>query len=463
MLSQEVIRVKRLPFNDPDIDEISPALYDNGLVYSSNKKSSIVKTTDLNNSYPFKLYFVEIKNRRKWANPRQFASEISGRLQETSASFSDDFNIMYFTRTISSEDKLGSLQKTNEKQRLGIYQATNTGSKWILSREFPSNDALFDIAFPCISPKGDKLFFSMREEDGNYDIYYSEQVNGRWANPIKMGPNINTDLNEITPFFHENGRLYFSSEGHNSTGGFDIFYTEQIDGDWISPINLPRQINSRRNDFGYVLSAKMDTGYFCSDRRNNNYDIYFFSSGFPEFDECPQQVEETFCYDFTETGSMDLDTTSLKYEWDFGDGHKVRSIDADHCFEKPGKYIVSLNVIDTLTGEVYFSEATYELEVLRYEQPYIRVPDTVKANNDIAMDADSSVIRSFTPGGYFWDFGDGTSEKGTITEHAYSRAGVYYIRLGIVSAEDDPENEEIDFSQRSCTHKQIIVIKNTDE
>ena len=463
MFSQEVIRVKRLPFNDPNIDEISPAIYSDGVVFSTNKKSSIVRTTDLNNNYPFKLYSAEIKDRGRWGKPKPFASEISAKLQETSASFSPDFNIMYFTRTISSDNKIGDLQKNNEKQRLGIYQATNTGSKWILSREFPSNDESYDIAFPSLSPSGDKLFFAMREENGNYDIYFSKQVNGRWANPEKMGPNINTDLNEVTPFFHENGRLYFSSEGHNSTGRLDVFYTEQIDGEWIPPINLPRQINSRRNDFGYVLSAKMDSGYFCSDRRNNNYDIYFFSSGFPEFEECPHQVEETFCYDFTETGSMDLDTTSLKYEWDFGDGHRVRSIDAEHCFEKSGVYIVSLNVIDTLTGEVYFSEATYELEVLRYEQPYIRIPESLKVNEAIEMDADSSVIRSFTPGDYYWDFGDGIIEDGTVTEHTYNRAGVYYIRLGIVSADDDPEAEEIDFSQRACTQKQIVVIKNTDD
>lgn len=458
-LSQKQIRVQKLPFNNENIDEISPVIYKNGLVFSANKKSSIIGTTDLKNNFPFKLYFVEKKDRRKWGNVKEFAPEIAGKLHETSASFSEDFTIMFFTRTLDGDKNLKQLQQSDTEMKLGIYQATYNGNKWIMSDEFPANNEEYNVAFPCLSPDGTKLVFSMTNENGDYDIYISEQINGRWSNPEDIGPVINTNQDEVTPFLHSNGRLYFSSQGHNSTGGLDVFYTEKINNKWISPINLPRQINSRRNDFGYVLSPSMDTGYIASNRRNDIYDIYMFTSDFPTFEDCPEQKEESFCYDFEETGSMDLDTTSLKYEWDFGDGHKIRSTSASHCFSQPGFYLVSLNVIDTLTGEVYFSEASYDLLIEPYEQPYITVPDTVYVNDEVEMSADSSVIRRFEPDEYFWDFGDGIIENGKSTEHVFTKTGSYYIRLGILSKEKNEEEDEIDFSQRACSHKQIIVIE----
>ena len=74
-----------------------------------------------------------------------------------------------------------------------------------------------------------------------------------------------------------------------------------------------------------------------------------------------------------------------------------------------------------------------------------------------------SEIRKFEAKEYFWDFGDGNINMGEETDHIYSRPGTYYIRLGITTGEDEPENEEdIDFTRRACSQKQIIVIKNTN-
>ena len=79
---------------------------------------------------------------------------------------------------------------------------------------------------------------------------------------------------------------------------------------------------------------------------------------------------------FYEPGSVDLDTTTLQYEWDLGDGTKIRDLQADHCFKGPGDYVIKLNVIDTLTGEIYFNQASYDLKVEDIQQPYITTVDT---------------------------------------------------------------------------------------
>ena len=453
--AQKHYRVSRLPFNT-EANEMAPIFYKNGIVFSSDKKSSVLLvTTDQENNYPYNLYFIEKKG-RKWGRPSLFSPGISSRLSESSASFSSDYSALYLTRSQFANASLSQVQKA-DTIRNGIFICEPTGKDWRVNESFYFNDTDYDIAFPCISPEGDQLFFASRMPggQGGYDLYVSEKRGVSWADPVNLGPTVNTDQNEVFPFYHANGRLYFSSRGHNSQGRLDIFYTERRNGDWITPINLPRPFNSRQDDFAYVLSERMDTGYFASNRRGSD-DIYLFASSFPAFSECPDQQDESFCYYFSETGSLDLDTTSLKYEWDFGDGNKVRNIEAEHCYAETGSYIVSLNVIDTLTGEVYFSEATYDLIIEPIEQPYITAIDTAKVNERIEFDSELSAIRSFEPEEYFWDFGDGNLEKGEEVNHTYTSPGVYFIRLGITDGEEE-DSKDYSESGRKCAQKRILI------
>jgi hypothetical protein len=464
LLGQQNYRVIRLPFNTSN-GEMAPVIYKDGIVFSSDEKNNVLKVaTDLNNNFPYNLYFVQKKGKR-WSRPSLFSRDVNGPLSEASATFNGEQNVLYFTQTLHSDEKLTELEKTTVPLNLGIFQATQTNKGWLITREFPYNDDSVNVAYPSLSPDGKRLYFSstMPGGFGGYDIYSSDYVNGQWQKPLNMGPIINTSENEVFPFMHENGRLYFSSRGHYSQGGLDIFYSEIIDGQWIQPVNLPRPFNSRRDDFGYVLSERMDTGFFASNRLNGDDDIYMFVSSFPMFKDCNEQVDEQFCFEFNETGSMDIDTTSLKYEWDFGDGHKQRTVIATHCYSKTGTYAVALNVIDTLTGDVYFSQASYDLKVEPLEQPYITSPDTVMVGDKINFNGTKSIIRRFPANNHYWDFGDGNISTGVAVDHVYARDGKYFIRFGITAAEDDPEAEVVDYSTRACSRKQIVVIKNTNK
>ena len=190
-----------------------------------------------------------------------------------------------------------------------------------------------------------------------------------------------------------------------------------------------------------------------------------FASSFPVFRECKPQETETFCYEFSEKGSMDLDTTTLRYEWDFGDGTRSRSVIGSHCYSETGFYLVALNVIDTLTGDVYFSEATFDLMIEPLEQPFITAPDTVYIDDKINFNSELSVIRTFEPKEYFWDFGDGNLEVGPNVDYTYARPGTYYVRLGITSgdaAEEELDAEEIDYTKRACSQRQIIVLRKNN-
>jgi hypothetical protein len=456
---QQQYKVSRLSFSSDEENEMAPVIYKNGIVFSSDKKSSVmVVTTDQNNKFPYNLYFVELKG-QKWGHPNLFSSGITSKLSESSATFSKDYSTMYITRSLLAEASISQAQKA-DTIRNGIFECTPVGKdEWIASEAFYFNDTEYDVAFPSLSTDGELLFFASRAPGGfgGYDIYVSTKQGASWSEPKNLGAKINTSENEVFPFYHSSGRLYFSSKGHNSQGKLDIFYSEERKGEWIKPINLPKPFNSRQDDFGYSLSVRMDTGYFSSNRRGSD-DIYMFTSGFPMFKDCPEQVDESFCYYFSETGSVDLDTNSLKYEWDFGDGYKVRSLEAEHCYAEVGTYAVSLNVIDIETGEIYFSEASYDLLVQPAEQPYIAAIDTVQINKEFTLDGKLSEIRSFPKNGYYWDFGDGNLETGMEVKHSYSSPGEYYIRLGITDGEDDVESEKFNIDHRACSQRRIVVV-----
>ncbi len=300
------------------------------------------------------------------------------------------------------------------------------------------------------------MYFSSQNPEGygGYDIYYSDKIDNKWSDPVNAGDKINTSGNEIFPFIYHENRLYFSSDGQEGIGNIDIFYSELVNNEWTEVVNMPSPFNSRADDFAYVVTTDMDTGYFASNRKGTD-DIYRFVSTFPSFPECPEQVEESFCYEFYESGLVNLDTTSLEYEWDFGDGTSLRQTRAVHCFENPGYYMVQLNVIDTLTGEISRSEAVYDLDIEKMEQAFMLIPDTAGMNENISFDASGSNIKQFTIENYYWDFGDGSMAEEEDAEHSYSKPGIYNVRLGLTGrSEEEPE-----MIQKTCANKQIIILE----
>ena len=151
---------------------------------------------------------------------------------------------------------------------------------------------------------------------------------------------------------------------------------------------------------------------------------------------------------------MNLDTTSLKYEWDFGDGNKIQEVKAEHCYAKPGYYLIRLNVIDTLTREVAYNQAAYDLNVEKAEQPYIIAPDTGFVSSELMFDASASNILKFKIQNYYWDFGDGTAGTDVKMKHSYLKIGTYNIRLGVTGLASDKKNS----AQKACVNKRIVII-----
>ncbi|MEZ4960773.1 MAG: OmpA family protein [Saprospiraceae bacterium] len=130
---------------------------------------------------------------------------------------------------------------------------------------------------------GNTLFFASNRDGGigGTDIWMCEKnVDGKWGEPVNLGPNVNTTGDEEAPFITNDGKvLYFSSTGHLGMGEQDIFMSRvQENGEWGFAVNLGPPVNSAFRELGFFLSADGKTGYFASNRTGGfgGMDIYRF-------------------------------------------------------------------------------------------------------------------------------------------------------------------------------------------
>lgn len=139
----------------------------------------------------------------------------------------------------------------------------------------------------CLSGDENVMFF-VSDRPGGYggrDIYYTlKNKKGKWGPAVNCGPTINTLLDEDGPFFHSDGQtLYFSSEGHYSMGGYDIFKTiwspHRKDAQFTPPKNIGYPINTPDDDVFFVISASGQHGYYASAKEGGfgEKDIYMIN------------------------------------------------------------------------------------------------------------------------------------------------------------------------------------------
>ncbi len=125
------------------------------------------------------------------------------------------------------------------------------------------------------------LFFASRRDSGQggLDLYYATRGDSGWTTPRNFGPAINSPYDETTPFLARDGRtLYFSSNGPNSIGGYDIFRSvfDEATQKWATPVNVGKPVNSPGDDAFFRLSVDGLTAFFASDRLDSygDRDIY---------------------------------------------------------------------------------------------------------------------------------------------------------------------------------------------
>lgn len=163
-----------------------------------------------------------------------------------------------------------------------LYQITRTGNSWSRPTLLSSSiNSKYLETTASITPDGKTIYFASNRPGGKggLDIYRTDLLpNGTWSTPVNLGEPINTPDDEDAPFIHPDQKtLYFTSNGHNTMGGRDIFMSKLINGKWTKPENMGYPINTTANDNYFTLLADGSRAYFSSDRKGGYgaQDIYY--------------------------------------------------------------------------------------------------------------------------------------------------------------------------------------------
>lgn len=257
--------------------------YQDGVVFNADREVFLPskRAAWTGQSY-LNLYYMEKDEDGNWLNPEVLKGDITGPFHDGPATFSKDGHTVYFTRSNYFRRKL----KANEQNEsnLKIFKATLINGKWKNLEEFPYNSDDYSVGHPSLSADGKTLFFvsDMPGGYGGADLYKSEWEDGKWAAPQNLGSVVNTPGNEMFPYIHEDGSLYFSSNAHNSMGGLDVFITYFTGEEWAKPENLNYPINSKADDFAFSINKDTRTGFVSSSRADAD-GMYKFRKNDPTF------------------------------------------------------------------------------------------------------------------------------------------------------------------------------------
>jgi outer membrane protein OmpA-like peptidoglycan-associated protein/tetratricopeptide (TPR) repeat protein len=246
------------------------------ILFTARRPNSIGgKRDDSDNGYYEDVYY-SMKVDDKWTSSKQLSKNVNTEFHDAAAGLSPDGNKLYVYRDM-------------EKDGGDIYESILFGLDWeepVRMNKFINTK--YHESSVSISYDGKRLYFVSDKEPGmgDRDIYYSDMdINGEWGPSKNIGADINTKYGEDGVFMHPDGlTLYFSSKGHGTMGGYDIFKTTFENGKWLTPINLGYPINGPDDDVFFVVGGNGNRAYFASAKPGGygDQDIYMITFLGPE-------------------------------------------------------------------------------------------------------------------------------------------------------------------------------------
>lgn len=286
--------------------QYAPAIFGDQLVYVNRPKRG--PTDPLTREVFLQRYRARIKPDGTLGKPRPFGRELSGNFNEGPVSFTQEDRVIYFSR---NQQRAGGAQPDREgTTNLGIYSAYLAEYGWADIEALPFNNREFSNQQPSLTPDGRRIFFASNRPGGygGYDLYFSDYFEGRWAAPINLGPEINTAGNDVFPYFHPSGRLFFASNGHAGQGGLDLFVVDISGRRWGRVLNLPAPLNGPADETGFALGEDGRRGYLSSNRSGGagQDDVYRFElrRGLESLGGVAVGGEEVTVYDAATSGRV---------------------------------------------------------------------------------------------------------------------------------------------------------------
>ncbi len=193
----------------------------------------------------------------KWTTPENMGAPINSESHDATTAVAPDAQSMIIY--------LGG------KNGGDLYECKLEGNTWTKPKPLNKNiNTKYHESSASYSNDGKTLYFVSNKDGGigNHDIYVThwDEEKMDWGPATNLGPKVNTKYNEEAVLIHPDGKsLYYSSQGHNTMGGYDIMKSSlQEDGTWSEPENLGYPINSVDDDVFFVINASGRRGYYSS-------------------------------------------------------------------------------------------------------------------------------------------------------------------------------------------------------
>ena len=249
------------------------------LVYTARRPDS--RGADEKANYYDEDIYVSHNQGGNWSKGENIGLPVNSKGHDATISLTADGKTLYIYR----HKKNGGLYRTDFDEEAKKWKEPKAVEK-------PVNSSSYEASI-CQSADSSILFFTSDRPGGmgGLDIYMSQKnEKEEWSEPKNLGAPINSAFDEDAPYFHPDGKtLYYSSNGGNSIGGYDIFVTEfdSTSGSFLEPLNMGAPINTPDDEIYFVLSGDGLHGYYASGKEGGNgekdiYEVLFPYSRYPK-------------------------------------------------------------------------------------------------------------------------------------------------------------------------------------
>lgn len=250
---------------------------ENTLIFTSRRQGSTGGDLTDDGMYYEDIYISHKKKDGTWTSAVSISPNINTSEHEASVGLIADGQTLLIYKDAGNGD---------------IYSSKLDGENWTFPEPLGpeiNNPNTWETS-ACLTSDGNTIYFVSNRSGGmgGRDIWTCVKLpNGKWSKATNLGPPINTEYDEESPFIHPlDNTLFFSSKGHNTMGGFDIFFSEKTEKGWGEPQNMGYPVNTTDDDLYYVTSPDGKRGYYTSCLQAGGYgekDIYTVST--PEHKE----------------------------------------------------------------------------------------------------------------------------------------------------------------------------------
>jgi outer membrane protein OmpA-like peptidoglycan-associated protein len=269
--------VQRLKMNS-NAQEFSPFRRDSIFIFASTREGLFPVQSRWNgNDKPYlDIYMGKVGKDNEVTEIKKFSKSMKGPFHDGPVCFNKQFNRAIFTSNSGNKKNQEGLAV------LGLYESKLVDGVWQEAQPLPCNSVQFSCGHACFGSDDNEIYFVSDQPGGlgGSDIYRMKMnKEGVWSKPENIGPQVNTEGNEVFPYFQSSGLLLFSSNGHTGLGGLDIFVAKLDGGKVRKILNLGAPVNSNFDDLSAFLSEDGTNGYFASNRNggSGSDDLYRMS------------------------------------------------------------------------------------------------------------------------------------------------------------------------------------------